>query len=133
MSIFKFLSRWKYHIFADLNNSYFQLHVKKHLWSYLGITTPYKGIRVLTRTGQGLLGSDVELEQLLCRVLGHNIAQGHCIAIRDDIIIGGNTIGEAIGNYESVIESLHKNNLKLSANKVRVFPSETEIYGYRVS
>ena len=30
-TIFKFLARWKYHIYADLNNSYFQLHVKKSL------------------------------------------------------------------------------------------------------
>ena len=25
----KFLARWKYHIFADLKNSYFQIHVAK--------------------------------------------------------------------------------------------------------
>ena len=36
-TIFKFLARWKYHIYADLNNSYFQLHVKKSLWGYLGV------------------------------------------------------------------------------------------------
>ena len=131
-TIFLFLSRWKYHIFADLNNSYFQLPVKKSLWSFLGIMTPYKGIRVLTRTGQGLLGSDVELEQLLCRVLGSDITQGHCVAIRDDIVIGGNTIEEAILNYQSVLSKLHENNLKLSPNKVRIFPEDTEIYGYRV-
>ena len=53
-SIFMFLAKWKWHIFADLNNSYFQLPVKKHLWSYLGIQTPFKGLRVMTRTGQGL-------------------------------------------------------------------------------
>ena len=130
--IFLFLARWQFHIYADLNNSYFQLHVKKNLWGYLGIMTPYKGIRVMTRTGQGLLGSDVELEQLISRVLGEDIAQGHCIAIRDDIIIGGNTIDDTLSNYESVVKKLDDNNLKLSPNKVRVFPKDTEIYGYRV-
>ena len=64
-AIFKFLARWQFHIFGDLNNSYFQLPVKKHLWSYLGVQTPFKGVRVMTRTGQGLLGSDVELGELL--------------------------------------------------------------------
>ena len=131
--IFLFLSRWKFHIFADLNNSYFQLPVKKSLWGYLGIMTPHKGIRVMTRTGQGLLGSDVELEQLLCRVLGDDISRGHCVAIRDDIVIGGNSIDDAISNYESVLSKLHQNNLKLSPNKVRIFPNDTEIYGYRVT
>ena len=85
-TIFNFLSRWKFHIFADLNNSYFQLPVKKSLWSYLGIMTPFKGIRVMTRTGQGLLGSDVELVELLCRVLGDDIAGGYYIVLRDDIV-----------------------------------------------
>ena len=93
---------------------------------------PYKGIRVLTWTGQGLLGSDVELEVLLSRVLGQDISAGHCVALKDDIIIGGNTIDEALRNYESVISKLHLNNLKISPHKVRVFPSDTEVYGYRM-
>ena len=131
-SIFKFLARWPYHIYADLNNSYFQIPVQKKLWSYLGIMTPYKGVRVLTRTGQGLLGSDVELEELLSRILGEDIADGYCMNLRDDIIIGGNTIYEALSHYESVLRKLHQNNLKLSPNKVRVFPEDTEIYGYRI-
>ena len=86
----------------------------------------------MTRTGQGLLGSDVELEELLCRVLGDDIDDGHCIAIRDDIIIGGNTIDEALENYDRVLAKLDENNLKLSPGKVRIFPTDTEIYGYRV-
>ena len=94
--------------------------------------TPYKGVRVMTRTGQGLLGSDVELEELLCRVLGQDIADGHCVALRDDIIIGGDSIDEAMDNYEKVLQKLHLNNLKLSPNKVRIFPEDTEVYGYRV-
>ena len=131
-AIFLFLARWKHHIFGDFNNSYFQLHVKKSLWAYLGIMTPYKGTRVLTRAGQGLLGSDVELEQLVSRVLGDDITQGYCLAIRDDIIIGGNSVDEALSNYESILTKLKNNNLKLSPHKIRVFPSDTEIYGYRI-
>ena len=131
-TIFTFLARWKYHIFCDLNNSYFQLPVQKSLWCYLGIMTPHKGIRVMTRAGQGLLGSDVELEELLCRVLGEDIAEGHCVAIRDDIVIGGDTIDESIQNYEKVLLKLDENNLKVSSGKVRIFPSDTEIYGYRI-
>ena len=131
-SIFTFLSRWTHHIYADLNNSYFQLPVLKKLWSYLGVMTPHKGIRVMTRAGQGLLGSDVELEQLLCRVLGDAISSGYCVAVRDDIIIGGNSIDDALNNYEAVLKQLDRNNLKLSPNKVRIFPADTEIYGYRV-
>ena len=94
--------------------------------------TPFKGIRVMTRTGQGLLGSDVELEQLLARVLGDEISDGICMTVRDDIVIGGNSFDEAISHYELVLHKLWENNLKLSPNKVRLFPSDTEVYGYRI-
>ena len=46
--IFMFLARWWWRIFGDLNNSYFQLPVRKRLWGYLGIQTPYKVVKVLT-------------------------------------------------------------------------------------
>ena len=39
IKILKFLSRWRYHIFADLHNSYFQIPIKKHLWGYLAINS----------------------------------------------------------------------------------------------
>ena len=123
-AILMFLARWKFHIYADLDNSYFQLPVQKKLWSYLGIMTPHKGVRVLTRTGQGLLGSDVELEELLSRILGEDTTAGHCIAVRDDIIIGGNSIDEALTNFESVLSKLSYSNLKLSPSKIRIFPNK---------
>ena len=44
VKILKFLSRWKYHIFADLHNSYFQIPIRQDLWGYMGINTPYRGI-----------------------------------------------------------------------------------------
>ena len=94
--------------------------------------TPHKGIRVLTRAGQGLLGSDVELEELISRILGQAISDGYCVALRDDIIIGGDTVDQTLSNYEFVLNKLHANNLKLSAHKVRVFPADTEVYGYRI-
>ena len=68
-----------------LHNSYFQIPVKKQLWGYMAITTPYRGIRLLTRTGQGLLNSNVHLDQLTCKVLGDEIAEGITEVAGDDI------------------------------------------------
>ena len=73
------------HVYADSHNSYFQIPVKKQLWGYMAITTPYRGIRLLTRTGQGLLNSDVHLDQLMCKVLGDEIAEGITEVAGDDI------------------------------------------------
>jgi hypothetical protein len=127
----KFLARWKYHIFADLQNSYFQIHVAKKDWCWLGVMTPFKGVRVLTRAGQGLLNSEAELDELLERVLGHHIASGICEIARDDIQVGGNTIEQAIEHWNTVLSSISAANLKLTAKKVRFFPQQTEVYGWK--
>ena len=132
IKIFKFLGRWRYHIFADMHNSYFQIPVEKRLWGYLAINTPYRGMRVMTRTGQGLLKSDVHLDQLLMKVLGDELMEGICEVARDDIQVGGNTIDEVIQNWDKVLSKLNQCNLKLSPQKVRVLLDDTEVYGYRI-
>ena len=129
----KFLARWKYHIFADLQNSYFQIHVAKKDWCWMGVMTPFKGVRVMTRAGQGLLNSEAELDEMLERVLGQHIASGICEIARDDIQIGGDTIDQAIHHWDLVISALAASNLKLTARKVRFFPASTEIYGWKYS
>ena len=127
----KFLARWKYHIFADLKNSYFQIHVAKKDWCWLGVMTPFKGVRVLIRAGQGLLNSEAELDELLERVLGQHIASGICEIARDDIQVRRDTIDQAITNWNLVLSALARSNLKLTAHKVRFFPQQTEIYGWK--
>ena len=132
VDIFKFLGKWKYFIFADFCNSYFQIPMAKRLWGYLGIMTPFRGIKIITRAGQGLLNSDYELDQLLFKVLGDEITDGKCMAARDDLTIGGNTVDEAISNWEEVLVKLRRCNLKISPHKVRAFLPDTEVYGYRI-
>ena len=52
---------------------------KEKLWSYIGMMTPQQDIHVMTRAGQGLLGSDAELTELLTL---SPMSHGYCIAIR---------------------------------------------------
>ena len=128
----KFLARWKFHILADLHNSYFQIHVAKKHWCWLGVMTPFRGLRVLTRLGQGLLNSEGELDELLAIVLGDLLTKGICEVTRDDIQVGGNTHDEAINHWELVLSTLASNGLKLSPRKVRIFPTSTEVYGVKL-
>ena len=128
----KFLARWKFHILADLHNSYFQIHVARKYWCWLGVMTPHRGLRVLTRLGQGLLNSEGELDELLAIVLGDLITQGICEIARDDIQVGGNTHDEAIANWDTVLTRLSSNGLKVSPKKVRIFPASTEVYGVKL-
>ena len=124
----KFITRWKYHIFKDLQNSYFQIHIAKKEWCHNAHPAP---VRVMTCAGQGLLNSEAELDELLECVLGDHIASGICEITRDDIQVGGDTIDRAIHHWDLIISALAAANLKLKAFKVRFFPQSTEIYGWK--
>ena len=116
--LLKFEARNKYTIHADLTNSYFQVKVHKKFWRYMGIMTPYRGIRVFTRLAQGLLNSDVHLEQVVTRVLGDQMLAGKCVIARDDLIVGGNSIDECLTNWAEILAKMNKHNLKLNPKKV---------------
>ena len=130
--IFRFVANNPFTIYADLHESFFQNHLNKKDWGFMAINSPYKGLRVYTRSTQGLLNQDEELSQLLSKVLGNLIMDGSCMKIADDLLIGGNTIDEAINNWEKVLKQLSLANLKLSQGKVRIFPIETTIFGWVV-
>jgi hypothetical protein len=89
-------------------------------------------MRVMTRTGQGLLNSDVYLDQLLMKVLGDEITEGIVEVARDDIQVGGNTIDEVINNWDRVLKKLNMCDLKISPHKVRILLDDTEVYGFRI-
>ena len=131
--IFKFIGNNKYAIYADLYESFFQNHLNKKDWGYMAINSPYKGLRVYTRSTQGLLNQDEELSQLLFKVLGTELMNGICMKIADDLIVGGNTVDEAINNWNKILDKLSQANLKLSPGKVRIFPKTAQIYGWQIS
>ena len=131
--IMKFMARHKFYIFADLTSSYFQVKVAKKFWGYMGIMTPYRGLRVLTRLGQGLLNSDVHLEQVVTRVLGDSMYKGECIIARDDLIVGASSIDQCLSSWAKILALLDKHNLKLNPSKVRILPEEAEIYGHKLT
>jgi hypothetical protein len=130
--IFRFVSNTPCIIYADLYESFFQNHLHKKEWGFMAINSPYKGLRVYTRSTQGLINQDEELNQLLSKVLGNLIMKGQCMKIADDLLIGGQNIDEAIVNWKLVLKQLSKANLKLSPGKVRLFPKETTIFGWLV-
>ena len=130
--ILKFFSRHRYLVCADLSSSYFQIRMATKHWKYLGIMTPHRGIRVMTRLGQGLLNSDVDLDQVLGRVLGDEQTAGFCLAARDDVFVGANTIDECIANWDTVLTKLNQHNLKVNPRKVRVMLGDVEVFGHRV-
>ena len=43
-NILSFLAKHKYHIYADLHNSYFQIPIARKDWQWMGVRTPFKGV-----------------------------------------------------------------------------------------
>lgn len=128
--IFTQLGKWKYIITMDLYQGFFQNHMSLNDGQWLGICTPFGGLRFLRRSGQGLLGQSEELDELLAKVLGKELEKGIAARIADDLYIGGQTPFETATNYAKVLEKLHAANLKISASKTKLFLAEVDVLGW---
>ena len=124
------IARWKFVIVSDLLQSFYQIPLAHSSMKYCGVSTPFKGIRVYTRSAMGMPGSETCLEELMSRVLGDLIQEGFVAKIADDLYCGGDTPEELVKNWSRVLEALHRNNLRLSARKTVIAPKTTTILGW---
>jgi len=79
------IAQWKYIIATDLTKAFYQIPLAKESMKYCGVVTPFKGVRVYTRTAMGMPGSETALEELTCRILGDLAEQGHVAKVADDL------------------------------------------------
>lgn len=128
--VLRFLSAHEFIIKTDMTKQFFQLPMHKGSMKYLGVLTPYKGLRVYTRAAMGMPGSTEHLDELLSRVLGDLIQQGRAVKLADDLYTGGNSIAELLHNWEGILQRFEANNLRLSASKTEICPSSTTILGW---
>ena len=129
-STLRSLGQWQYIIKADLTSAFYQIPLAKGSMKFCGVATPFKGVRVYTRSAMGMLGSETALEELMCRVLGDLIQEGIVVKIADDLFCGGNTPEELLANWRRVLEALAKCNLKLSPPKTIIAPASAIILGW---
>ena len=128
--IFIKLGRWKHVICLDLYNGYFQLKMHDSAVPWLGVQTPFGGMRVMARAGQGLMGMAEEFEELTSKILKEEMSEGICAKIVDDIYIGGSTQQEAALNYVRILDKFNNANIKVSPEKTSVFPSSVDVLGW---
>ena len=128
--IFSQLGKWNYIVAMDLHSGFFQNHMSCDDAQWLGITTPFGGLRYLKRSGQGLIGQSEELDEMLFRVLGHEMKEGKVARIADDIYIGGRDPKETANNYNQVLKKLQVANIKISASKTKVFLKSIDVLGW---
>ena len=113
-----------------MTKQFFQLPMEKSSMKYLGVLTPFKGLRVYTRAAMGMPGSTEHLDELMCRVFGDMIEAGQVIKLADDLYLGAATIKELLQNWEKVLRRFDENNLRLSATKTEICPVTTTILGW---
>ena len=97
---------------------------------YCGVATPFRGVRVYARSAMGTPGSETALVELMSRVLGDLLKEGMVAKIADDLYCGGNSPDQLLLNWKTVLQALHKYDLRLSASKTIVNPQSTTILGW---
>ena len=85
------VGKWKHVIIFDFYNGYFQNHMAADDIPWLGVQTPFGGLRVMSRSGQGLSGMAEEFDELMAKILKEEMMQGICAKIVDDCYVGGTT------------------------------------------
>ena len=129
-SILRKIGQWTYIAKTDLTKAFYQIPLSRDSMKYCGVVTPFRGIRVYTRTAMGMPGSETALEELTCRVLGDLLEEGVVIKLADDLYCGGNTPRELASNFSRLLATLDSCNLKLSPSKTVIAPSSTSILGW---
>ena len=125
------ISSWKYLVQSDLTKSFYQIPVTKESLPFLGTVTPFKGVRVYTRSAMGMPGSSESLQELVSRVLGDYVQEGWLVTIHDDIYVGSeDSHDELLARWEKVLLRFKENNLTLSAVKTIIGALKTTILGW---
>ena len=124
------ITQWKYLIATDLTSAFYQIPLSRQSMKYCGVATPFRGVRVYTRSAMGMPGSETALEELMCRILGDLLVKGVVTKLADDLYCGGNTLEELLNNWRLVLHALYKSHLRLSAPKTVVCPKSTTILGW---
>ena len=60
--VLRFLAQYRYMIKTDMTKQFYQLPMESSSMKYLGVLTPYKGMRVYTRAAMGMPGSTEHLD-----------------------------------------------------------------------
>ena len=104
--------------------------MSKDAMPWLGVQTPFGGMRVMSRSGQGLGGMAEEFDELMAKILKNELKDGICAKIVDDLYVGGANQREAAENYFRIVGQLHKANIKITPEKTFIFPKQADVLGW---
>ena len=121
---------YEYVITADLQDSFNQRWIKPNKYPYMAFHSPFGDHYIFLRSPQGLVNQSEELETMVKVVLLEGIKAGQVKVHADNIYVLGHTYTETVDRWEQVLDSLEKNNLKLSPKKTACFPNRLDLLGW---
>ena len=124
------VGQWKYIIVGDLSNSFHQRWIAKSKLPWMAFPSPYKGMYILLRSGQGMKNQSEGLQHKMRMVLGDLIQQGKARIIADDIQTGGKTVMEALENWKLILQACAKNNIKIDPKKTKILSNNIHLLGW---
>lgn len=124
------IANWSDIVVSDLTSAYWQMPLSEESMKYTGVATPFKGIRVYGRGAMGMPGTESALEELMCRILGEQLASGGVAKVADDLYCGGSSPEEALREWERILKALDRNGMRLSASKTVICPQSIVILGW---
>ena len=128
-STLRTIAKWKC-IITDLTSAFYQIPLAKMSMKYCGVATPFRVVRVYTRSATGMPWSETALEELMCRILGDCLKDGVAAKLADDLYCGADTPEELLVNWTRILDALRKSNIKLSPAKTTICPRSTTILGW---
>ena len=116
-TILRTITSWRYLIKTELTQAFYHDHIplSQSSLKYCGVATPFRRIRVYTRSAMGMPGSETAIKEMMCRVLV------------DDLYCGGDLPETLLSNWRRVLGSLDNRNLRLSPTKTIICPKSTTI------
>ena len=117
------IAPWKYIIKSDLTRAFYQIPLSKASMKYRGVATPFRSIRVYTRSAMGMPGSETALEELMRCVLGDFLQVGYTTKLANDLYCHGDTPQELITNWSRILDTLARCKLCLSALRLSYAPT----------
>ena len=125
------IAKYKYNVFLDLSNYYYQGGVKVEDSQYLATVHPFKGLRVYATEPQGLLNSDAHAYERLGLIYGDMCAEERMTRMADGLYVLGNTFRDLLDNLREVFDRARKCGLTFKPSKIIVCPLDTIIFGWR--
>lgn len=82
------------------------------------------------RSAMGLPGSETALEELICRVLGRFLEQGHVAKVADHLYCGADSVEDLLAVWRRDLSALRQYGHHLSATKTTTAPVQITILGW---